>query len=302
MIHVIGHLHPDSDAVCTAYMTARWLTLRGHNAQAWCTGELNRETLFIFNAANLPCPEQLNKSLRNQNVWLVDFTEPAQGPDSLCESNIVGIIDHHRLGGLYTQLPPEVWIKPVGSSATLLWHLMSQEIRANLSPSEAILMLGAIISDTVALRSPTTTDDDRTALDELFPMADIMRDKFITDLLTAKTNIDGLNTHQLIHKDIKNFNIHGTNTYISQIELYSLNQIAPLIEELRREMGRFVAETKADLMVLMLTDISSECSTLYFAGSIFDSTKSYSIKEMLSRKKQLLPWLSAHLNQRRGKS
>ncbi|GAB7204116.1 hypothetical protein OS21_06050 [Dickeya oryzae] len=64
-----------------------------------------------------------------------------------------------------------------------------------------------------------------------------------------------------------------------------MNQIAPLIEELRGEMGRFVAETKADLMVLMLTDISSECSTLYFAGSIFDSTKSYSIKEMLSRKK-----------------
>ncbi|KAA0349022.1 inorganic pyrophosphatase, partial [Salmonella enterica subsp. enterica serovar Typhimurium] len=97
--------------------------------------------------------------LTDRDVWLVDFTEPAQGPASLAESNVVGIIDHHRLGGLVTRLPPEVWVKPVGSSATLLWQLMSEEERSQLSAAEAVLLLGAALSDTVTLRSPTTTSD-----------------------------------------------------------------------------------------------------------------------------------------------
>lgn len=66
-----------------------------------------------------------------------------------------------------TRLPPEVWVKPVGSSATLLWQLMSEEERRQISSSEAVLLLGAILSDTVTLRSPTTTADDRRAVDAL---------------------------------------------------------------------------------------------------------------------------------------
>ncbi|WP_049008490.1 DHH family phosphoesterase, partial [Citrobacter koseri] len=142
MIYVIGHLNPDSDAICTAMMTARWLTLRGQEAVAFRTGEANRETQFIFAQAGLPIPERLSVPLTDRDVWLVDFTEPVQGPDSLAQSNVVGIIDHHRLGGLITRLPPEVWVKPVGSSATLLWQLMTDAIRKQLSPAEATLLLG----------------------------------------------------------------------------------------------------------------------------------------------------------------
>lgn len=133
MIHVFGHLNPDSDTVCTAYVAARWLTIKGQHAQAFRLGELNRETAFIFRHADLTPPPLLNDSLAGKDVWLVDFTEPAQGPASLNESNVVGIIDHHRLGGLITQLPPEVWIKPVGSSATLLWQLMTPAHRREIS-------------------------------------------------------------------------------------------------------------------------------------------------------------------------
>ena len=189
MIHVFGHLNPDSDTVCTAYMAARWLTIKGQNAQAFRLGELNPETAYIFRHAGLTPPPLLDDSLAGKDVWLVDFTEPAQGPASLSESNVVGIIDHHRLGGLITQLPPEVWIKPVGSSATLLWQLMTPAIRREISPGEAILLLGAALSDTVALRSPTTTDDDRQAIDELCSLAKVDREDFIRDLLTAKTDI-----------------------------------------------------------------------------------------------------------------
>jgi manganese-dependent inorganic pyrophosphatase len=160
VIHVFGHINPDSDAICTAFVTAHWLTGRGMDARAWRLGEANRETHFIFDTAGLTLPPRLDIPLQDERVWLVDFTEPAQGPDDLLRSNIVGITDHHRLGGLITQLPPEVHIRPLGSSATLLWLLMNAEARRTLPPTLAILLLGALLSDTVNLRSPTTTEDD----------------------------------------------------------------------------------------------------------------------------------------------
>jgi Inorganic pyrophosphatase/exopolyphosphatase len=296
MIHVLGHLHPDSDAVCTAAMAARWLTLRGQQAQAWRTGEINRETHFIFTSAGLPVPGLLSHSLADQDVWLVDFTEPAQGPDSLAESNVVGIIDHHRLGGLVTRLPPEVWIKPVGSSSTLLWQLMTPSIRQQITPGEALLMLGAVISDTVALRSPTTTADDRQAVEELAALAGVNLDVFIADLLTAKTSIEGLSASQLLNKDIKRFQIHGVQLSAAQIELFTLDQVAPVLDDLRAEMALHASRTGDQLIVIMLTDINAGFSQLYFfAPEGHDAPEPCKIDGMLSRKKQLLPWLQDYL-------
>ncbi len=139
-------------------------------------GKLIAKTRFIFEQAQLSVPALLTDSLADRDVWLVDFTEPTQGPASLAESNVVGIIDHHRLGGLVTRLPPEVWVKPVGSSSTLLWQLMTPAIRQMITPAEALLMLGAVISDTVALRSPTTSPDDTLAVEELSALAGIEKD------------------------------------------------------------------------------------------------------------------------------
>ncbi|AGB79229.1 inorganic pyrophosphatase/exopolyphosphatase [Enterobacteriaceae bacterium strain FGI 57] len=296
MINVLGHLHPDSDAVCTAYMACRWLTLRSLQAQAWRCGEINRETRFIFEQAALPVPDLLTDSLADRDVWLVDFTEPTQGPASLAESNVVGIIDHHRLGGLVTRLPPEVWVKPVGSSSTLLWQLMTPEIRRMITPAEALLMLGAVISDTVALRSPTTTSDDTLAVEELSTLAGIEKDAFIAGLLTAKTSIEGLSGKALLNKDIKTFQIQGVKVNAAQIELFSLNQVDAVLDELQEEMALKIQETGAQLVVVMLTDINAGYSTLYFAvpegHEVLSPCK---VDGMLSRKKQLLPWLENYL-------
>lgn len=297
MIHVFGHLNPDSDTICTAYVAARWLTIKGQHAQAFRLGELNKETAYIFRHADLTPPPLLNDSLAGKDVWLVDFTEPAQGPASLNESNVVGIIDHHRLGGLITQLPPEVWIKPVGSSATLLWQLMVPAHRREISPGEAILLLGAVLSDTVALRSPTTTEDDHLAVDELCALAKIEREDFIRDLLTAKTDIIGLSADELLNKDSKMFDILGNKVLAAQLELYSLEQAEPLIDELKSAMEQRVITSGAGLVVLMLTDISTECSRLYFTGPALADNAPVTIAGMLSRKKQLLPWLHTRLSQ-----
>ncbi|HGW5057542.1 TPA: DHHA2 domain-containing protein [Citrobacter koseri] len=300
MIYVIGHLNPDSDAICTAMMTARWLTLRGQEAVAFRTGEANRETQFIFAQAGLPIPERLSVPLTDRDVWLVDFTEPAQGPDSLAQSNVVGIIDHHRLGGLITRLPPEVWVKPVGSSATLLWQLMTDAIRKQLSPAEATLLLGAVLSDTVTLRSPTTTPDDRLAVESLSQLAGLSLERFSRDLLYAKTSVEGMSASQLLQKDMKTFTVHGQRVCVAQLELYALEQVDAMMDDLREEMARYAAGADAALVVLMLTDINLGYSRLWFAGDAQpDVPHPCEVEGMVSRKKQMLPWLEHHLNPHR---
>ncbi|HFQ8224932.1 TPA: manganese-dependent inorganic pyrophosphatase [Citrobacter freundii] len=298
MIHVVGHLNPDSDAICTAFMAARWLNMRGLQATAWRLGEPNRETRFLFERAGQDIPPLLEMPLTDLDVWLVDFTEPTQGPETLQESNIVGIIDHHRLGGLVTRLPPEVWIKPVGSSATLLWQLMSPENRAQITPAQALLLLGATLSDTVTLRSPTTTADDRLAVEELTALAGIDLTAFSADLLSAKTSVEGLRASELLQKDIKRFTINGQQVSVAQIELYALSQVADMMDALREEMTDYATRSGADLVVLMLTDINVGNSQLWFAGPRQpELAQPVTVEGMLSRKKQMLPWLESHVAQ-----
>ncbi|HIE8962214.1 TPA: manganese-dependent inorganic pyrophosphatase [Klebsiella pneumoniae] len=302
MINVFGHTHPDSDAVCTAVVTAFWLQSLGRPARAWRLGEINRETRFIFRASGLPLPDLLTSLENDAPVWLVDFTEPSQGPNFLHNCNIVGVIDHHRLGGLITQFPPEVWIRPVGSSATLLWSLMGRPIRNHLTAGHAVLLLGALLSDTIALKSPTTTNDDRRAAEELSEHAGIDLNEFSRQLLAAKTDIAGLNAEELLEKDLKAFVIAGTDVRIAQLEVASIDQLAELRSALNKAIADMARRTGAGLVVLMVTDIVKSFSTLYFAGNAIQESGPCSIPGMLSRKKQLLPWLDARLKKSRGES
>lgn len=300
MINVFGHINPDSDAICTAVVTAHWLNATHREACAWRLGEANRETCFIFCEAGLPLPTLSPARARGTEVWLVDFTEPAQGPDWLCHCNVTGIIDHHRLGGLATRLPPEVWIKPVGSSATVLWLLMSEAERNSLPPALGVLLLGAVLSDTVNLRSPTTTEDDIRTVTQLCVRSGVDRKSFARRLLSAKTDTGGLSPQTLIDKDLKGFTIAGTDVRISQVEVMDRSQLSALTEPLRASLSWLASQTGAGLVVLMLTNITDNYSTLYFAGPALSQTGACSVPGMLSRKKQLLPWLETQLNECRG--
>lgn len=300
MINVFGHINPDSDAICTAVVTAHWLNTCSREASAWRLGEASRETRFIFSEAGLPLPPLSPTSAEGTEVWLVDFTEPAQGPEWLPHCNVTGIIDHHRLGGLATRLPPEVCIKPVGSSATVLWLLMSESDRNSLPPALAILLLGAVLSDTVNLRSPTTTESDIRTVTQLCVRTGISRKSFARRLLIAKTDTTGLSPQNLIDRDLKAFVIAGTDVRIAQVEVMDRSQLSALTEPLLASLSWLARQTGAGLAVLMLTNITDNYSTLYFAGPILSDAGPCSIPGMLSRKKQLLPWLETQLNKCRS--
>lgn len=295
LIHVFGHKNPDSDSICSALVVADWLNQQGHHAQAFRQGELTPETRYILKSASIEQPSLLEDSLKDQKVWLVDFTDAEQGPKTLLDSNIIGAIDHHRLGTVVTKNPPNVWIRSLGCSATIVWQIMNHENAMALTQAQATLLLGAILSDTVALTGPTTTEFDKTAVAELTKIAKLDYQQFVKGLLKAKTDIAGQSANRLLHRDAKNYQIAGKAILLAQIEMQDLADIAPILPELLALMKEECLANRLDMVVLMLTDISKHNSVLHFFDPQKADQEPITLAGVTSRKKEVIPWLTDRL-------
>ena len=301
MIQVVGHSNPDSDSICSALAAAEWLKAsRGVEAVAVSQGEVTGETAFILNAAGVEAPA-LCENVADQKVWLVDFTDLGQGPEGLDKADIMGVIDHHRLGDLTTVNPLEMWIWPVGCSSTILFNLFRME-GVKIERSVAILMLGAIISDTVGFRSPTCTEKDREAARQLAEEADVSLYDFTDELLRAKTDLNGLSIETLVDRDLKQYAINGSNVVVGQVEIASFEQVDDKIEALDAELQARCDNEGFKLASLMLTDITSSTTRLLVKGEWTDKVKEESdarwvnMENTLSRKKQAWPWMQKALS------
>ncbi len=171
-IAVFGHQSPDTDAVSSALVCAGLLERRGQQAKPYRLGPLNPETEFVFGWAKAPVPELLTRLEPDQPAFLVDHNEAAQSLPGLATQQVVGIVDHHRIGQLSTPAPILLRTEPVGCSATLLLALQ-REWEVALQGQEARLMLAAILSDTLGFRSPTTTEADRRAARQLAQLGEV---------------------------------------------------------------------------------------------------------------------------------
>lgn len=296
MIYVFGHQNPDSDSICSALVTADWLTMLGKSATPFRLGEINPETAFILQQAGVNPPRLLDEDLIGKQVWLVDFTDAEQGPPSLALSNIIGIIDHHRLGTVITQNPPDIWIRAVGCCATILWQILSCDNQLSISLSQATLMLGAILSDTVTLSSPTTTIHDFAAVKALIAISKLDYDHFVKGLLAAKTDIRGQSPHTLLMKDAKRYQINGLSVLLSQIEVAAMSEVDLVLSDLLTALEEEAQSGGIDIAAVAVTDIFEKNSTLYFSENNALSFGSLSLPGVISRKKDILPWLTSALS------
>ncbi|USD36617.1 manganese-dependent inorganic pyrophosphatase [Ferrimonas sp. SCSIO 43195] len=296
MINVFGHKSPDSDCVCSAVIATHWLGARGKQATPFRLGEISRETQFIFDFAGVEVPPLLEKPLKGEQVYLVDYSEAEQAPDDINDADLVGIVDHHRLGTLTSAAPLEAWLMPLGSSASVLFELCGIH-NVEIPQPMARLMIGALLSDTVGLKSPTTTERDAEIVELLAPLAGVEVEPFLADLLAAKTNVEGLSTEALLDKDVKGYEIAGKSTNLGQLELADYGQVEHELANLQALMDQRVTDKGLDLIALMLTNIRTEETTLMVAGPLSDTIKnanngSLVFEGFLSRKKQMLPWVT----------
>src|SRR6056297_2689776 len=166
---VFGHKNPDTDSVVAAIALADLKKSLGEDIAPAMQGELNPESKFVLDKFGLAAPE-LVTSYAGKDVYLVDHSDLSQSPDDLKEANILGIVDHHKLGDVTTEQPLECWIWPVGCSCTVLTS-MYKFFTIEIPKDIAGIMLCAILSDTVIFKSATCTDTDKKACEELAGIA-----------------------------------------------------------------------------------------------------------------------------------
>lgn len=289
----LGHMNPDTDSIAAAIVAADLMTRRGVETKACAQGNPTPETQFLLDKFNVKAPEIIS-DLKDRDVVLVDTTDVNQLPTSISEANVLFIADHHQLGGLKTTGPVEAWIKPYGCTGTILkevYEFYGIDIPADM----AGLMLGAIISDTVLFKSPTTTEADKMAAKELSKIAGIENlEAFGMEILKVKSSIEGIPAKELLFRDFKNMEMSGNKVGIGQVELVDLSMIDSVKGELASEVKK-VKEEGYHTVILMLTDIIQEGTELLYLTdneSVIEKAfngKTKWLDGVLSRKKQIVP-------------
>ena len=238
---------------------------------------------------------------RRRRVILVDHSERSQSATGIEQAEIVEIIDHHRLGGLETAGPILAVIAPVGCTATLVLRRY-RELGKTPPPEMAGLMVAAILSDTMLLKSPTTTTEDVAAVDYLGQILGQDPLVFGREMYNAKFDVATLTPTAVVRNDLKVFNLGATTVAISQVEVADKNLILARKAEILEAMRDYQTDHNFDLMLLMVSDIFLEGTELLAVGQtrLVEKAFAVSLKEqaiylpgVLSRKQQIVPPLSS---------
>ena len=238
-------------------------------------------------------------NVNRKKVILVDHNESGQSVMGLHQAEIVEIVDHHKIGDLTTNNPINFRNMAVGSTNTIIYQLFKERDIA-IPKDIAGLMLSGILSDTLILKSPTTTDYDKEAVKKLSEIAEVDYEKYGIDMFKAGTSLKGKTKEEVINTDIKSFNIDEEYRYaVSQIFTLDIDSIMKdidsyidLIEDMKSKGGyRFI--------VVAITDILKNGSYFIFTKSAKEILEAgYGMKDMnqgiyidgqVSRKKQVVP-------------
>lgn len=240
---------------------------------------------------------------RARPVILVDHSEEGQSVEGIRDADILEIIDHHRLGGLETSGPILALIAPVGCTSTLVLRRYRE---MDVEPPQHIagLMLAAILSDTMLLKSPTTTEEDRRAVEYLAPLWGEDAMDFGVRMYNAKFDMASQSAQEMITADVKTFSFTGGEVAISQIEVGDKATVLQRREELLQAMQDYSESQDLGLVVLLITDIQREGSELLAVGRTRAVERAFGQKlqegsvylpGVLSRKKQVVPPIAEQL-------
>ncbi len=302
----VGHTNPDTDSVLSAILISQFgKKIFGFEIEPRVAGEINNETKFILNLLKIPKPDLIQK-ITDENVVMVDTTEPGQIIGGLHDTNLAGIIDHHNLGGLKSGKPILARVEPVGCTATVIYKIIREK---GIKPNKqaAILMLSCIISDTLNLVSPTTSIDDKKALKELNKTAKLNLKSFAKDLFAAKSSLEGIATADIISKDYKNFDMGKNKVGIGVWETTDPKTVNSKKSELLAALAAKKDTEKLNYIFFLIVDILKENSIMYVVSEAEKILAEYVfrakaenneifLKGVVSRKKQVVPPLLNELS------
>ena len=272
--------------------------LRSEHDEVWVTDE-NGLYLGIARQRDILNPPRLK-------IILVDHNEPRQSIAALEEADLVEILDHHRLGNQHTHTPIRFTVDIVGSTSTLVSELTA-EAGLSMPPELAGALLAGLVSDTLVLTSPTTTQRDKNAAERLSrwafvgggPLKGETIDSFGQAVVSAGAGLSNRKPDEIVSNDIKAYEAGGFKLAIAQVEVTDLLQLEKHLEPLTKALDDLKDKRGLDFAMLLVTDVVRGSSRLILSSDappilddlpyppLNDGTRQAS--GVVSRKKQLLP-------------
>lgn len=305
-VFVVGHKSPDTDAIGSAISYSYLKRQLGMDAVAKRCGEVNKETAYALDYFKIPAPELITNVAREngegekQKMILVDHNESKQAVDGIGDADVLEVVDHHRLGDFETEAPIFILIRPVGCANTVIYGLYKLH-GIEIPKDIAGVMLSAIISDTVLFRSPTTTEEDKTAVKELAAIAGVDYEAYGMDMLKAGADISDYPAEKLATNDTKEFEAGEKIFTCGQISVMDIAPIEAKKADILAVLNKIKAEKGYAASFLMVTNILTENTDLWFTdGDGHYAEEAFGKKEengkvflpgVMSRKKQITPFL-----------
>ena len=308
---VFGHQNPDNDAIMSSVVLSQLLNqleYQGNTYTACCLGPLPAESAKLLVDAGVPAPtlidaiEPAAEGAEPQLVILTDHNEPGQSVAGLENATIFGVVDHHRFGDFTTAAPLHIVALPWGSSCSIVAKLF-EVMGVEPTDTQAKLLLSAMMTDTLMLKSPTATDVDAAIAAKLGEQLGVDPVKFGMEVFLTRPS-GSFTAAEMVGNDIKMFEVAGKKLLIGQYETVDKSRALGMIPEIREAMRAYAADKAADGIVLCLTDIMEEGSQVLLEGDTEAAQKGLEIADVaegvwmpgvLSRKKQVAaPILAAN--------
>jgi manganese-dependent inorganic pyrophosphatase len=266
-------------------------TIKDVEYRAAVVVDVERRPIGLVTRADLVNPEP-------RRVLLVDHAEQAQSVPGIEQAEIVEILDHHHIGSIETRVPVRATFDPVGSTATLVIERFRQ---AGMEPSSAAatLLLGAVLSDTVILNSPTTTERDHAVVAYLERVLDVDAQAFGREMFERTSDLSRVAADEIVARDAKDYDAGGETLRIAQVETVN-EDLRERTDELERALDAVRERDGHAMVALMVTDILGHGSRLYASGDRHALERAFGpdardgvvdLPGVMSRKKQVAPRL-----------
>ncbi len=220
------------------------------NSAGECIGTISRRNLI---------------NAKRKQVILVDHNEKTQAVDNVAESEILEIVDHHRLGSLETLQPIFFRNQPVGCTATIIFQ-MYQEKCVEIPEPIAGLLCAAILSDTLLFRSPTCTKYDQDAALQLSAIAEIDLETFADQMFKTGSDLRDKSAEEIFYQDFKKFQSGDISFGVAQINSMNSEILYEIGEQVKPLMANAVGQNAVSMVFFMLTNIISESTQLLCFG------------------------------------
>lgn len=306
-VYVLGHRNPDTDSITSAIVYAHLKRELGMDAEAVRLGIVQNETAFALEKFGFDEPRLIETASPDvKYIILVDHNEKQQSVKDIDKVQVIEVIDHHRIANFETGDPLYFRGEPVGCTATILNKLF-KENGVDIPSNIAGLMLSAIISDTLLLKSPTCTAQDISAAKELEDIAGVDARAYGLAMLKAGADLSDKTLEDLLSLDAKEFGMGGFKVEIAQVNAVEVSDIMDRQAELEELIYRNIDEKDLDLFLFVVTDIlNNDSVALALGNQAKKAEQAFGVpfvnnvgllKGVVSRKKQVVPVLTEALRE-----